>query len=260
MLRGRSADSGGMVDAWTAPRGRRDEWPVWAWLGLGLLTAPVFGLTPLLSSIGWFLGALVHELGHTAMAWFLGCPAIPSLSLGGEAATVHFEPYVMLQVVVALAIGAGVQRHFSARLGQAVAGVAAAGCTGLYGLIVWTGATEALHLLGGHLGELVIGSMFLFRCGTGVATAHAVERGLAGTLGTYLVGRNLGLSAGLAFSESARLDYAGNRSFGIENDYVRLAADSGLSLAGIGFVMSLTALGFWAAAWLLSMVWRSARG
>ena len=46
---------------------------------LGALLAPVFTFTPLLKFMGWFLGALVHETGHTAMAWLAGCPAFPAI-------------------------------------------------------------------------------------------------------------------------------------------------------------------------------------
>ena len=39
----------------------------WVYLGLGLVTAPIFALTPLLGFMGWFLASLVHEMGHVLM-------------------------------------------------------------------------------------------------------------------------------------------------------------------------------------------------
>src|SRR5436190_22514509 len=53
---------------------------------IGAVVAPVFSLTPLLQMMGWVLGALVHEMGHAAAGWFLGCPAIPTVGFWGHAA------------------------------------------------------------------------------------------------------------------------------------------------------------------------------
>ncbi len=99
-----------------------------------------------------------------------------------------------------------------------------------------------MHLLAGHACEILIGMIFLFRAITGVSTAGVVDRALASTMGVYLVCGNLMLTSGLALSEKARLEYRGNRSFGIENDYARLASDAGVSLGAVGFGMSLVTL------------------
>src|SRR5687768_14230403 len=53
----------------------------WIYLAIGLATAPVFALTPILGFMGWFLASLVHEMGHAAFAWVCGMPAIPAISL-----------------------------------------------------------------------------------------------------------------------------------------------------------------------------------
>ena len=45
------------------------------YLFLGAVLAPVFLLHPILGYMGWFIEALVHEMGHTLAAWFFGCPA-----------------------------------------------------------------------------------------------------------------------------------------------------------------------------------------
>ena len=44
-------------------------------------------------------------------------------------------------------------------------------------------------------------------------------------LGWYFVGKNAVLAAGLLFSDQARATYDSNGSFGLENDYIRLARD-----------------------------------
>ena len=48
-------------------------------LGMGALLAPVFSLTPILQYMGWFLGSLCHEIGHSVVAWVFGMPAFPAI-------------------------------------------------------------------------------------------------------------------------------------------------------------------------------------
>src|SRR5262245_29502819 len=76
----------------------------WIFLGLGLLTAPVFAWTPLLQYMGWFLASLVHEMGHASVAWLCGMPAVPAISLAGHAAAVHGEQSLALALSVAFAL------------------------------------------------------------------------------------------------------------------------------------------------------------
>jgi hypothetical protein len=113
--------------------------------------------------------------------------------------------------------------------------IASALATGLYLAVAFTPLRETLFLFAGHVGELTFASVFLWRCATGGFTSSGVERVLYGTLGWYLVGRNLVLFVGLMSSLSARAQYAENGSFGLENDLLRL--DLPLPLAAFGMAL-----------------------
>jgi hypothetical protein len=58
-------------------------------VAIGAALAPVFGLTPILQYMGWFLTSLVHEMGHCVAAWLFGSPAYPAIRIDGHAAAIH---------------------------------------------------------------------------------------------------------------------------------------------------------------------------
>jgi hypothetical protein len=237
---------------WRAPRpepsAAQDPVP-WAVLGLGIVLAPLFAVTPLLQYMGWFLASLVHELGHTAVAWFFGQPAYPAIRIDGHAAAFHSDQRIVLVVLVGaclllLAYALRRQRRWF---------IAATVLAGLYPLLALTGVREVIHLLGGHLSEAVFGTIFLYRALSGGFTESPGERIAYATMGWYLLGRNVVLDGGLLFSESARSAYAGNGSFGLTNDYIRAARHLGWGLEGVGALMLLVTLCALPAAW---WVWR----
>jgi hypothetical protein len=85
--------------------------------------------------------------------------------------------------------------------------------------------------------------LFLWRCLDGEACHHDGERAAYGMVRWYLCGQNVILSFGLAFSQSARLDYAGSGSFGLTNDYIRLADNVlGVSLESVGLFTGVLAV------------------
>ena len=211
----------------------------WFYLGIGLLTAPLFGLTPLVRLMGWFLGALTHEMGHALVAWCFGMPAFPAISLTAEAAAIHGEQ-VMLFVLLIWGAGCyGAWRIPHKGLRFTMLPVAAV----LYPLFAFTGLKELLFLVGGHVGELVFGAVCLHRCLHGGFSESRLERGLYGTVGWFLIGSNVLLAGGLMFSASRKALYASNGSFGLKNDYLRLAEDVlGMPLEAIACGMGLVAL------------------
>jgi len=212
----------------------------WFFLVVGLVTAPVFALTPLLNYMGWFLSSLTHEMGHATIGWVLGCPSFPAISLGGHAAAFHKPQVLLLVGAIAIGLGWGAWRIEPRR----VRVPALVLIVGTYLAAALTPMREVLFLLGGHTGELVFAAVFLWRTMTGGFTAHLAERVLFGTLGAYLLGGNLILTTQLMFSESARSAYAGSGSFGLTNDYIRLA-DSilGIPLPLVAAFMTCLALG-----------------
>lgn len=218
---------------------------------LGLALAPVFLLTPYLQLVGWFLAALTHELGHTLAGWLSGRPAVPAISLGAEAATAHGEPSTF---VALLMLGGCVAA--TTLLERPGRHVALAAVLVLQPLLAWTEFGEVVHLLAGHLGELVFAAICLYRAWTSKATSGENERVLYAVVGFHLVLSNARLSLGLALSAAARAEYRGNGSFGLENDYVRLAEHVlGMPLATLGLLTALPALALGVAAF-----WPALRG
>jgi hypothetical protein len=227
----------------------RTEDRAWPYLAIGAVLAPVLTTTPLLRYVGWFLASLVHETGHCLAAWFVGCPAFPAIRLDGHAAAVHGPQSIPLFALVwaGLAAVAWRVRESRAALVSMVAVLA------LHPLLALTRGREGLFLVSGHLGELGFATVFLWRAWTGGFTASRVERGLYAVLGWFLVGRNAWLSAGLAWSDQAKATYASNGSFGLENDYVRLAREVvGGSTEAVAVGMLLVAVATPFVAWSIA--------
>lgn len=226
----------------------------WFHFLLGVVVAPVFSLTPLLSLVGWYLAALVHEMGHAAFSWVVGVPAIPALGITAEAATMHGDQLMPLALLIWAGCGyllwrieAPAWRYTSVIL----LGV-------FYPVLAFiTPVREVLHLLSGHLGELAFATLCLSRALSGGFSESPVERGLYSVLGWYLVGRNLFLTGGLMTSAGARAEYASTGSFGLENDYLRLAGDLGGSLEAIALAMTAVAV-MTAPAVVAWWLWRTA--
>lgn len=191
----------------------------WIYLAVGLATAPLFAWTPLLQYMGWFVSALVHEIGHCVAAWVCGMPAMPAISLAGEAAAMHSEQMPMLVAVIAIAAGSALWRALEGRARVVTLAVLAV----LYPALAFTSAKELCHLLAGHGCELAFATLCLWKALDGGFTESRFERALYGTVGWYLLGKNAALCFGLMLRSDARAEYEGNGSFGLTNDYLRAA-------------------------------------
>lgn len=209
-------------------------------VGLGLALACLFCLPFFLfRSIGWVFESVVHEMGHTLMAYLMGSIALPALRLDGHAATVHLDQWPALACLVwaLLVAAAGVCFRYRHRPLLISFGVLAV----IYPLFAFTEAKEFLHLISGHGGELVIATIFLWRSMVPGKVLEE-ERTLYATLGWYLWLQNLFLTWNLTFSEASRSWYLENGSFGLENDYVRIADSFSWSLPFLAGVMLLVCL------------------
>ena len=220
-----------------------------AFLAVGLLLAPVFTFTPILGFMGWFLGALVHETGHTVIAWAAGCPAFPAISLQGHAMARHYDQSVALALVILVALAYTAYRRRSLWLG----GVALA-----YPVFAFTGMREFMFLLGGHLGELTFATIFFWRAIVGGFGDSSPERACYATCAWFLFGVNAWLCGGLTFSDAAQVAYRSNGSFGLTNDYIRVANELGVGLGTVAFLMLLVTLAVPFVAWTLTAEWRRA--
>jgi hypothetical protein len=208
-------------------------------LGLGALLAPVLTWTPLLQYIGWFLASLVHEMGHSVVAWAFGMPAYPAIRIDGHAASVHQDQVLLLVLAAWAGLGATawwLRRH---RVVLVALGIA----TVLYPLFAFTRLKEVLHLAGGHLGELAFATICFWRALHPGFTEKVAERALYAMLGWYLCARNVVLCGGLLRNAATREWYEQSGSFGLTNDYLRLAHDVlGTGLSTVAGVMLLTSL------------------
>ena len=192
----------------------------WVHLGGGLLLALLLTLTPTLRFMGWLLGSLFHETGHVAFAWFVGCPAWPAISLAGHAAAIHKPQSGGVLFVVGLLLAIGAWQAWRAKRFRGLAFSALA----VWPILAFFETPRDLgFLLSGHLGELTFAGVFLWRARTGNAIERESERPVYAALGWFLVARNVVLAFGLVFSESARAWYHSSGSFGLTNDYIRVA-------------------------------------
>ena len=241
------------------PSARRSSPEAWSYLAIGALTAPVFALTPLLGFMGWFLASLVHEMGHAAFAWLCGMPAFPAIALDGHAAAMHGEQLPVLALLIAVALASSAWRWLDGRARWVAAGLLALG----YPAVAFTPARELLHLLAGHGAELAFATLALWKTLDGGFTDSKAERGLYGTVGWFLWGKNVALCWGLVRSPAARAEYESSGSFGLTNDYLRVARDVlGWRVESVALVMLLLALAVLPAAlglWRASLVARASR-
>jgi hypothetical protein len=222
----------------------------WIYLAIGAATAPIFALTPLLGFMGWFLASLVHEMGHSAVAWFFGMPAFPAISLEGHAVSVHSEPIVLFAIFVWAGLLGAAWKLLEGRARWIALGIVGV----VYPLLAFTDAKEVLHLLAGHGGELAFGALCLWKTLDGGFTESRLERALYGTVGWYLLGSNAKLCLGLMFSASSREWYGENGSFGLTNDMIRAAEDVlHWRLQSVAFLMLVATIAALAAAFGL---WR----
>lgn len=226
---------------------RKEDRPL-VYLGIGAVAAIAFTLTPLLKYMGWFLSSLVHEAGHCAAAWAAGCPSIPAIRLDGHAAAVHGEQSKIFAACVLVALAIYAWRRRSIALGALAL---------VYPLITFTGVRDWIFLLAGHLSEIAFGGVFFWRALVGGFTQSRAERVAYAACAWYFVLSNIWLAGGLIFSESVRQWYRGSGSFGLTNDYLRLANSLHVGVGVVAFLMLLVALAALPVAWRFAL--RTAR-
>lgn len=206
---------------------------------IGMPLAALFAVAPFVQFMGWFLSSLFHESGHCVAGWLMGQPTIPKISLEGHAMASAGEPMWVVRIAVVAGLVSLARMRWSGRpLAIALGALGIA-----YPLLLFTALGDVLFLAGGHLGELAMAAVCLWRAATEDACHHDGERAAYAMLGWYLIGDNVKLSFGLAFSESARQAYAANGSFGLTNDYIRIATEHlGTGVGTVGLISGMAAL------------------
>jgi hypothetical protein len=239
-LRVRSgAPPAGVAGWWDAlPRPARD-------LSLGFLFAVLLGWFFPFRLMGEGFSFLVHELGHTAVAWLFGCTALPAIVL-----TIAFEQVKAAAVLIwgGIAYAAYRYRHL-ARWNVALAAAAI-----LYPVIAFTKAYLTFFDLGGHLAEVLVASWAFRRALR--KSGPGWERPIWAFFAFYLVARNVRLFAGVATSASDRTDYLTIAIAG-QNDLVKVAATTGIPITAVSAVTAIVFVAVPLAALLSAFLGRS---
>ena len=216
-----------------APAGAPAAWarlsPSTRALALGFVPAVLLGWFFPFRVMGEGISFLVHELGHTLVAWFFGCTALPAVVM-----TVVFAQNRAVAAIVwgALVFLAVKYRH-APRWNVAFGALAL-----FYPLVAFTTAHVTAFDLGGHAAEAVFASWAFHRAVRGERADW--ESAVWSFFAFYLVARNVKLFGGVALSASARTDYLTVAITG-QNDMVKVAGTTGLALTTIA---ALTALVF----------------
>ena len=192
------------------------------YITIGLPLGVLFTSIGLLRYPAWLFSSIIHEAGHTLYALFVGCPALPGIRLDGHAATVHGEQMLWLTLIVWAALG--YLAWLSWRTYNTLLRFLGMSPAVLYPLLAYHEPTrEVTHLLSGHLGELVFAGVFFWRSATGWYVGGSADRAANSMIGWYLVLSNAYLAYGLVYLPSIRKWYFSSGSFGLTNDYLRVA-------------------------------------
>jgi len=188
---------------------------------------------------GWFfpfrvmgegISFLVHELGHTLVAWFFGCSAMPAIVM----TIVFAQSRAFAALVWGGLVFLAVKVRRAPRWNVGLAALAL-----LYPLVAFTEAHVTAFDLGGHLAEVVFAAWAFRRAVRGERPEW--ERPVWAFFAFYLVARNVKLFGGVALSAAARTDYLTVAITG-QNDMVKVAATTGLPLTTIAAVTALAFL------------------
>lgn len=189
----------------------------WKSMGMGLGIAVLVAYVPFLNWIFHYLGTIVHELGHWAVAMAFGYPSVPAFHVQEGGVTLSFSRWPLL-LLGGYAFWGWVlwwnRRH---RLGLVVVG----GVAGAYAALAHSGFDQAAVLAAGHSAQLLIAGVFLYRAWSGASILAASERPFYAAVGLHMVGAQLGFAARALFSSGYRRQYI-EREEGI-NDFVRLS-------------------------------------
>lgn len=218
-------------------------------LGVGLALAVVVLLLPFARFVLSYLGVLVHELGHSVVAWLFGYPALPAFDfVYGGGVSISFDRSRGLLWLI-LGLWAALFTFYR-QYPRMLTGLGA--FFALWVLLAATPLHEMLGLAMGHGGELVFAGIFLYRAATGSGCRlPEVERPLYGMVGWFLTLEQAAFAWGLVTDPDQRQLYADAKGGGHWMDFSRLARDYwGTSLESVAgaFLVAclLTPLAAWA--------------
>jgi hypothetical protein len=186
--------------------------------------------------LGWFfpfrvmgegISFLVHELGHTLVAWFFGCSALPAIVM----TIVFAQNRAVAAIVWGGLVFLAVKYRRAPRWNVVFVSLAV-----LYPFVAFTKAHVTAFDLGGHLAEAAFAAWAFRRAVRGERAEW--ERLVWAFFAFYLVARNVKLFGGVVLSAAARTDYLTIAITG-QNDMVKVAATTGLALTTIAALAAL---------------------
>jgi len=192
------------------------------YLGIGLSVGLLLAVWD-----GWFiqmtmgiLVTLIHELGHTAVAWLFGIPAIPAFDfMHGGGLTINFEQEI--SIIIALYL-LGAFLAFSYR--QNTKTLIIISTIGLFHFIaITTDLSDILVLFMGHGTELVIATVFIYRGLTNTSIIHTIERPMYSALGFYIVFHDIAFAWKLINDSGYRVEYEAQKGGYHFGDFSRIA-------------------------------------
>jgi hypothetical protein len=186
------------------------------------LTALVFSSWQINFLLSYFV-VLIHELGHSAISWLFGFPAIPAFDFmhGGGISVWSPERWFVVVWLVYAGFGWLLYRYRHNSLTCQCLWVTVL----LYSLCAFTPLHTGLRILMGHGFELIFAGIFGYRGLSGFACRHSIERPLYLMLGQFTILYQLRFIAGLLWNTDIRAGYLQGKGGMIENDLVLVARD-----------------------------------
>lgn len=223
----------------------------WRAAGIGAVMAGLLTFFPLISFLLHPLSTLVHEIGHTAVYWVFGYPAIPAFDfVNGGGVTMgdrDRSSAVVAAWVMGVVILAWWQREKRAVL------IALAVVAVLYFFMFNTWRERFAITIGGHGGEIVFGALFLYRALTGWGCKIETERPLYAFIGFMVLFNSLRLGFNLVSNVLEKAWYLQGKG-GMDNDLVIGGLYLNWKLEGMARgLIAATFLAIPAAFWAASM-------
>jgi len=212
-----------------APR----EAGAWKILVGGLIAALIAHAVPFLQFVLSPLVTLLHELGHAATAWLLGCPAIPAFDFAyGGGITQHQD----FQLPLAVLIGAGwAWLGWTFRRNPRTLVVLGL-CAGVWLVAVSSEWRRELVIASmGHVGELILAGVMLSMALAGAGWRNPeIERPLGAFAAFFVQMQTLRFAWRLRHDPAFLADYATGKGGALMNDLEVVALDlkiwTGLSM------------------------------
>jgi hypothetical protein len=196
----------------------------WKLLVGGLIAALVAHALPFVAFVLSPLVTLLHEFGHAAAAWLLGCPALPAFDLMyGGGITEHHDFQLPLGILVAAAwgwLGWTFRRNPRSLL---VIGL----CGGAWLVAVSSEWRRELVIASmGHGGELILGGALLYLALIGRGwRIPEIERPLGAFAGSFVLMHTMKFAWRLRHDAEVLAAYGEGKGGALMNDLEAIALD-----------------------------------